>query len=260
MSAPDLATIFAPLKAGRDRWTLEIPSTWMQGRTAYGGLSSALTHHCARLAVPDVPPLRSAQVAFVGPLAGAVEVSCELLRRGKNTAFVAARIASAAGVGFTATYVFMDPRESAIAHENIPAPDIGPPPADDATRHGPPEFFTHNLDYPEKRLDLGANRPTLLNWHRLRGRDGVDPFTELLCVGDGLPPSAMGLMDKNAMVSSMNWQVNMLTDAPETENGWWLLGSTTHHARHGASSQYMTVWNSRREPVMTGMQSVALFV
>ena len=61
-------------------------------------------------------------------------------------------------------------------------------------------------------------------------------------------------------ISSINWQINLLTDAPETENGWWFLESETHHAVHGASSQYMTVWNSKGEPMMTGMQSVALFV
>lgn len=232
----------------------------MQGRTAYGGLSSAIAHHVARLAVPDAPPLRSAQVAFVGPLAGEVTVACELLRRGRNTAFVEVKIHSSEGLGFIGTFIFMSKRESRIEFEGVHRPDVPPPPEEGATRSGPPEFFTSQMEYPEKRLELGMNTPRLASWHRFAARDGLDPMTELMGIGDGLPPSAMGLMDVAGPISSMNWQVNMLTDAPETEHGWWLLESVTHHAHHGASSQYMTVWNSRLEPVMAAMQSVALFV
>ena len=46
----------------------QIPSDWLQGRTAYGGLSSALALHAAQGIEPDLPPLRSAQIAFIGPL------------------------------------------------------------------------------------------------------------------------------------------------------------------------------------------------
>ncbi len=256
----NLAETLASLVPADNGWTVTVPSDWMQGRTAYGGLSSALAHHCARLSVPDAPPLRSAQVAFVGPLAGEVTISCDLLRRGRNTAFVETKIRNADGLGFIGTFIFMSKRESKIDFEGVHRPDAAPPPAEGATRSGPPEFFTSQMEYPEKRLELGMNTPRLASWHRFAERDGLDAFTELLCIGDGLPPSAMGLMDVAGPISSMNWQVNMLTDTPGTENGWWLLESVTHHAHHGASSQYMTVWNSRLEPVMAAMQSVALFV
>ena len=241
-------------------WTVLLPTNWMQGRTAYGGVSTAMAHHCARLMLPDVPPLRSAQIAFVGPLAGELQITCDLIRRGRNTAFVETRIAGEDGCGFLATFIFMNPRSSTISYDGPAKPDFSAPPADSDIRHGPPEFFTSNFDYPDKRLQLGANTNRLLNWHRLSHRGGIDPTTELLCVGDALPPSAMGLMDASGPISSMNWQVNLLTDTPSSSTGWWLLDSQTHHAGHGASSQYMTVWNSEGEAVMTGMQSVALFV
>lgn len=246
--------------------TISIPSSWMQGRTTYGGLSVALAHHTARQAFPDIPALRSAQIAFVGPIAGEVTINAELLRRGKNTAFVDVHIASDAGIGMGCTFIFMSPRESAISYYGLDADaaNMPPIPAPENIRNGPPEFFTYHLDYPEKRINLDGNSHKLEAWHRLRD-DGPqsaqrDVMTELLCIGDGLPPSAMGLMTKTGPVSSMNWQVNMLTDKPETKDGWWLLTSETHHAENGASSQYMTVRNADLQPVMTGMQSVALFV
>ncbi len=239
---------------------ISIPSHWHQGRTAYGGLSAALAYHAAKLAAPDLPPLLSAQIAFAGPLSGDVVISAEILRRGKNSAFIKAQIAKGDEVGLSCTFVFMSKRESSIEHHGLRPPIFPPIPKEGETRSGPPEFFTSNLDYPEKRLVLGGEEPTLANWHRLKASNDIDPAAELLCIGDALPPSAMAMMKEPGMVSSINWQTNFLTDAPKTKDGWWYLESHTHHAAHGSSSQYMTVWNSEGQPVMTGMQAVALFI
>ena len=55
----------------------------------------------------DLPPLRSAQVSFVGPLAGPILVTAHRLRRGKNAAFIQADIESEAGLGRRCTFVIM---------------------------------------------------------------------------------------------------------------------------------------------------------
>jgi acyl-CoA thioesterase len=256
----NVASLLAQFDPSSNQHRIAIPSTWQQGRTAYGGLSATLAYHAAKLAAPDLPPLLSAQIAFSGPLAGDVDITTNILRRGRNSAFVKSEIRIGDEVGLCCTFVFMARRDSHIDFENLKRPEFPPIPADDKTRSGPAEFFTHNMEYPEKRLVLGQNSPRLANWHRLNQRDALDPVANLICMGDALPPSVMGLMQKEGMVSSINWQLNLLTATPETENGWWYLESDTHHAAHGASSQYMTVWNSKGEPVMTGMQSVALFV
>jgi acyl-CoA thioesterase len=256
----NLSQIFEQMQAGAQSHRVIIPTTWHQGRTAYGGLSSALAYHAAKLTAPDLPPLLSAQIAFSGPLAGEVEIRTAMLRRGRNSAFIKSEIAIGDEIGLSCTFVFMARRESHVDFEGMARPEFPPIPEDGATRSGPPEFFTHNMDYPEKRLVLGQNKSRLANWHRLKERAELDPVADLICMGDALPPSTMGLMQKEGMISSINWQFNLLTELPETENGWWFLESQTHHAVHGASSQYMTVWNSRGEPMMAGMQSVALFV
>jgi acyl-CoA thioesterase len=255
----NLASLLAQFTPGATTHKISIPSTWHQGRTSYGGLSSVLAYQAAKLVADDLPPLQSAQIAFVGPLAGDVAVSAHILRRGKNTAFVQAEITGADGVGLMCNFIFMNRRHSHLDYANIAAPEFPPIPPADSIRSGPPEFFTGHMQYPDKRLELGLATNRLANWHRLTEYDGLDPIAELICIGDALPPSAMGLMTEKGMVSSMNWQINMLTDAPSTEDGWWYLSSETHHAANGASSQYMTVWNSHGEAVLTGMQSVAIF-
>ncbi|WP_420607009.1 thioesterase family protein [Novosphingopyxis sp.] len=254
----NLADILARL--GANDLSADIPPGWMQGRTAYGGLSSAIALAAARTIADDLPPLKSGQIAFVGPIAETVTARPRLLRRGRNTAFVQVELGSQSGIGLIASFIFMNGRESSIAFDRIPDIALPPIPEDGKTRTGPPEYFTSQFDYPDKRLVLGTGDVHLANWHRLRDRGRLDGSTELMAIADALPPAAMGAMEKAGPVSTMNWQFNLLTDTPRTENGWWWIDAEGHQAARGSSSQYMSVRNARGEPVMMGMQSVAVFV
>jgi acyl-CoA thioesterase len=256
----NLSAILDQIETGTLVHNISIPATWHQGRTAYGGLSTALAYQAALLAAPDLPPLHSAQIAFAGPLSGDVSISATVLRRGRNTAFIKSEISDGTDIGLSCTFIFMNPRAEQLEFEEMERHDFPPIPDQDNIRSGPPEFFTGQMQYPDKRLDLDVTTARLANWHRLSERSGLDPVAELLCIGDALPPSSMGLLNKKSMISSMNWQVNMLTPSPSTKDGWWFLESQTHHASGGGASQYMTAWNSEGQPVMTGMQSVAIFL
>ena len=103
----NLASILADFQPGAASHRISIPPSWHQGRTSYGGLSSVLAYQAARLADSDLPPLQSAQIAFVGPLAGDVNVTASVLRRGKNAAFVKSEISGADGVGLSCTFILI---------------------------------------------------------------------------------------------------------------------------------------------------------
>jgi acyl-CoA thioesterase len=235
-----------------------IPATWLQGRTAYGGLSSALALHAAQACEPDLPPLRSAQVSFIGPLSGYVTVTATKLRRGRNAAFIQSDIVSEAGLGYRANFVFMSDQPSRIDLDGRLHNDC-PPPAPDAELYtGPPEFFTSNFNFYDYKEGLGDAE--WLRWGRLRERDGLDPMVELMAIADALPPAALKLLGKQpAPISSLTWIVNLLAATPRTTDGWWLLSAKSDYARNGCSSQTMTVWNADGEPMAQGMQSVAIF-
>ena len=96
-------------------------------------------------------------------------------------------------------------------------------------------------------------------WVRAGEREGLDPQVEALLVGDGLPPGVMPLLAPGVPVSTMQWQCNLLTPAPSTKDGWWLLRSRGDYAEKGSASQRMDMWNAGGDPVMASMQSVALF-
>jgi len=236
-----------------------LPQSWTQGRTAFGGLSGAIAYHAASHIETGLPPLRSAQIAFTGPLFGALTAETTMLRRGKNTAFVQSEIFGDKGLGLHCNFIFAAPRPTDVRTYDIDEPDFPPLPGDADLHSGPPQYFTSNMEYVGKRIDTSIKTNRLTRWMRLKQRAGLDPVAEILCMCDSLPPSVMGLLDKNAMVSSMNWQVNVIAEELTTQDGWWLIDSRTHHADHGASSQYMSIWNSRRELIATAMQSVAYY-
>ena len=236
-----------------------IPPTWLQGRTSYGGLSSALALHAAQRLAPDLPPLRSAQIAFIGPLSGEVSVTATKLRRGRNAAFIQADIVSEAGLGFRATFVFMSDQVSQIdldgrlnSHHRPPAPGT-------KVYTGPDEFFTGNFNFLDLREEA-KGEAEWLRWARLRGSEGLDPMVHVLAVADALPPAAFKLLEqRHAPISSLTWIINLLTPTPVTIEGWWLLSATSDYAKNGCSSQSMMIWNADGQPIAQGMQSVAIF-
>ena len=254
-----LAEIIAELEPLEDGWRGTVPDTWLQGRTAYGGLSAALALHAAQALDEDLPPLRSAQVAFVGPLSGTVMIRANRLRRGRNAAFVQADVESEAGLGLRATFVFMRDVESRVDHQSGRAPSFARPGPDDKVFSAARGVsFTQNYEFLDRRDDsLGAAE--WLRWVRLKERDGLHPMVELMAIADCLPPAAFRLLGGPAPVSSMTWLCNLLTATPATTDGWWLLRTNSDYARHGSSSQEMGMWNADGEPVAQQMQSVALF-
>lgn len=238
-------------------WRGRIPDSWLQGRTAYGGLSTALALHVAQVSDTELPPLRSALVAFVGPLSGDVVVRASRLRRGRNAAFVQADVESEAGLGLRATFVFMGPIRSTLEHRRGEAPDFPAPDISTQTYRGFSVLpFTQNFEFLDRRDGPPAE---WLRWVRLVERDGLDPLVELVAVADCLPPAAMQLMGGLAPLSSMTWQLNLLGPAPHTHDGWWLLRAQTDYVSEGSSSQRMAIWTAAGQPVAEQMQSVAIF-
>jgi acyl-CoA thioesterase len=256
MSLPAILAAKRPTNLG---FAATIPDDWMQGRTSYGGLSAALALVAAQGLVEGLPPLRSATVNFVGPLAGEVEVTARLLRQGRNATWISAEVVGEGKVGLTATFVFMGPVESSLHLNNAPPPAglIAPEQGYELPEHAGPGFSSHfvrRFALPRQTKPL----PEIAWWVKLRDAAGLDPMVALLLCADALPPGVMPLL-RTGPLSSMTWLVNLLTPAPVSRDGWWLLRAAGNYAENGCSSQDMAIWNSAGEPIAAGMQSVAIF-
>ncbi|MEP3654391.1 MAG: thioesterase family protein [Litorimonas sp.] len=264
METAGWSDIRASLDPEGDGYRVDIPAHWKQGRTAYGGLTSALMLAGARKRFDDLPPLRSALINFVGPVTDSPLLTANLERKGRNVTSVGASAHVGDQAVGRAQFLFGAARDSKI-NVSFPAPDaIAPEDADpftpEAARDMVPQFF-HNFD---TRLIAGA-RPMMgdegyiRTWSRHKDAASRTGIESLLCLGDVLPPAAMPLLRKFAPVSSMSWMFNLLSDNPQTEDGWWQVEARLTAATGGYSSQVMRIWNTDGELVVEGMQSIAIF-
>lgn len=257
MSLPATLAAARPIDGG---FAATVPADWMQGRTAYGGFSAALALVAAQRLVDGLPPLRSATVNFIGPLSGEVEVRARLLRQGRNATWIDAEVKSEAGIGLTATFVFMGAVEASTLHlHDVPMPAHVIPLEQSVPlpeRAGP--SFAPNFDRHFALPQTDQKVPEICWWERVKDTDGLDPMVALVLLADALPPGVLPLTGP-APISSMTWLINMLTPDPTTDDGWFLLRAAGNYAEKGCSSQDMAIWNKAGQAVAVGMQSIAVF-
>ena len=251
------------VKSGLD---YEISDSWRQGRTAYGGLTAGLSVAAAMRDFSDLPPLRSAQVTFVGPVTETPRFETRLLRQGRNVTSVQVLGLMGDKVASTSTLMFGASRES-IIQQALPMPESPPPEAckgfhpDEHLSFAPQ--FTRYFDMlliEGDRPFTGSDRGYLRCWTRHKDPacwDGSDSF---MCLGDVLPPSAFPMFTTMGPISSMNWQMNFLGDDVTTEDGWYQIETILNAATGGYCSQLMRFWNKKGDLIAEGMQSVAVFV
>ena len=259
----ELADQLKPVSGG---YASIIDPAWRQGRTCYGGLTAGLSLAAAQRDFPDLPPLRSMQITFVGPVNETPVFKSNLLRQGRNVTTVETKTYSDENVSAAAVFMFGAARDSAITATlpgyNDPSPqeleDFTPP----AFRDFVPKFF---LRFETKLIEggrpmTGVEKAYIRSWSRhedIASQSGTDSFITL---GDVLPPAAAPTFKKPAPISSMNWQMNILVDDVSSEDGWYLVETAQSGAQDGYSSQIMRFWDRSGRLVAEGTQSVAIFI
>lgn len=89
----------------------DLPLNWLQGRTAYGGFSSALALKIARDANHSANNiLNSAQISFIGPITSEVIFTAEILRIGKSATYIEVKGKLAITTVFQGTFIFGNER------------------------------------------------------------------------------------------------------------------------------------------------------
>lgn len=107
---------------------LEVPATWAQGRTVYGGLSAGLLSDAAAQGIDDGRRLRSLKVSFLRPLEAekTFEIDREELSSGRTVAVCSTQIRQDDVIRVTAQANFVADRESKVAIETFQAPALKP--------------------------------------------------------------------------------------------------------------------------------------
>lgn len=256
-----IAQLIDPVTGADGHTNLASASDWMQGRTLYGGASAlvAFTHVLRKF--PDLPPLRAAQIGFVAPVGEDVELSAEIVRQGKNVTQVRSTIHCDGNLAFNAFWLFGAEREP-NGQNPAKKPENWPGPPDDnpiAMQGKGPSFIQKNFEvrYGQSRdEDHGA---AIRRWTRLTDDHQLDPISQLVLMGDVMPPGAMRIMQRMGPISSINWSFNVLEPEPKSQGGWFLSENASQHADRGYSSERLRMWDSEGRQVLDGIQCVAIF-
>ncbi|HEX8955734.1 MAG TPA: thioesterase family protein [Burkholderiaceae bacterium] len=235
---------------------------WGQGRTLYGGITLAVAAHAARLAFPDLPPLRGVQAAFTGPASGVLTMKPVKVAAGKSSAFIAVDIHTEAGTALRATFCYGVARQSRFSHS-----DLGAPPA--ARPEDCPGFFRSALAPQftaqfdgrlagKAGMFAGSDDPDLLTWIRHIDTEVTDAEAGLIALADALPPAVMLMFTEPSPISTATWSMEILTEN-YANSGWHLLRTQAEHVGEGYSSQHMNVWDEAGRPLMVGRQLVTIY-
>ncbi len=257
------ALIASLSKNDAEIWRTHIPANWLQGRTTYGGLSAALCHQVGKTLARDMP-LRSAQIAFVGPAGGDVSLQAEILRAGKSSTYVGVDLMGEGGLATRATFVFGAARlEGKTMASGLIAPDVAAPNVSNQMfpdRVGPVFISNFDVELISGALPMSAgNNPENLYWMRHRDEAAPADITSLLALGDAPPPVGMSFYDGPLRISSMNWSIDVLSDDFVSDGNWFLSRAVAQTLNHGYSSQDMTLWNRKGAPIMASRQTIAIF-
>lgn len=252
--------LLASLKPSGAAFTVEVTPDWMQGRTTYGGLSGAICVEAARRAIPDLPRLRSAQFAFIGPAGGQVTATPTVLRQGKSAVFVGVDLVGEQGLATRAILTFGAARPTAYEHADAPAPKALPIEGGAPFfRVGGPNFSDHfDARIAGGQALVTQAQPELLIWLRHKDRNAGVGEAALVALGDVAPPAAMAMFTAFAPISSMTWSLDFVEE-PEPDADWFLKSSRGEAVADGYSSQNMGLWTASGRPVILSRQTVAIF-
>lgn len=241
-----------------------LPAQWCQGRTAYGGITAASALLAARQDVGHgAGPLRSVQLAFVGPAQGQLQFAASVLRGGRSVTSVGVDVSADAGLAARALFVFGHPRDSAITHDFPQPPPVRGPESYPvlelpAAPHTPAFIGNFQLRPAAGAMPLSAaDHPEQVVWVRHLDADGVDAEAALLALADALPPAAYTSYRQPAPISTISWSFDLLGPLPSGQ--WFLLRSASVHAADGYSVQTMQAWSAQGRMLLRGRQCVAVF-
>ncbi|HEY1077026.1 MAG TPA: thioesterase family protein [Fontimonas sp.] len=252
------------LRASGDGFVADIGEDWLQGRTAFGGLQTALAVQALRRLIGDAAPLRVAQTTFMAPVPGGLaQLQPRVLRVGKSATHAECRIVLDGQVLCLVVAVFGAARESSIR--------IAPP-------------YPHKLSAEQARelRYVPGITPAFTQHFSMRWAEGGFPFSgaseaqtsihvahrdpqtlgeeHVIALADTVPSPGLSLLKKPSMASSMTWTLELLdqqTDFPHDAH--WRMDTEVTAAASGYMAQSASLWNPAGTLAALSRQSVVVF-
>jgi hypothetical protein len=258
----NLTALLAAARVADGAASMDIGDDWLQGRSLFGGIQAVVGWRAMRTLVSAAMPLRTLQMTFIEPVAsGTVTATARILRTGKNTMHVEARLESDGKLHALMIAVFGTARESIVRRE-LPKAAAG-------EFRQPMRFMPGLMPSFMQQFDANLGRGAAPFAGREvdsvafeLGLHDTGPVTEahLLVFADFVPPVALSWMHKPVPGSSLTWMFELLADDFATHApAGWRLDAELVAARDGYTSQSNVLYAPLGGAVALSRQSMVVF-
>jgi acyl-CoA thioesterase len=252
------------------RGATTVAGGWGQGRATYGGLvAGLLVARAEALCADSARPLRSASVAFVGPVApGAATLDGTVLRRGFSVTQAEVRIVQDGEARAVLLASFAAERADRLAVDPASRPELPAPDAIAPTPRLPgvtPDFLAHV----DQRFATGAPpfsgaaQPDFGGWMRFARPPAAVGDRELVTLADAWPPSILPMLDRPLPGSTLAWTFEPVAGPPPSEpdapDAWWQYDVRTHVAAGGYVHTTARIWDAAGRLRALSHQTVVYF-
>jgi acyl-CoA thioesterase len=241
--------IINSLSSYENGYRAPIPDDWLQGRSCFGGLQTALAVAAMRKVLPEAPPLRCVQTTFLAPVpTGFVAIEARILRTGRSATHVEARLYDGDQLACLVIAVFGVARSSIVTIEH------------------PPLMIEKSAEQSRELPYVPGIAPAFIQHMRFRWAEGGFPFsgsaeamTRVYVEVRNDPTPALSLFNKPTPASSLTWMLEFLSDDLNTPTAPWLMDAQVTAGHSGYLSQTATLWSAERKAICLSRQSVVVF-
>ncbi len=251
--------------SGDGSWTAPVGDDWVQGRTLFGGLQTALAVRALRHQVPAELPLRSVQTTFIAPVPpGKIRLLPRVLRTGGSTVHTECRIVSGDDTLCLVVAIFGKSRNSAITvAPERPQAGLG---IEDSREMRyvagvTPAFTQHfvfgwaeggfpfsGAELPQTRIHVRHREPQALN-------EG-----HVIALADTVPSPGLSVLKERAMASSMTWTLEFFDHRTDfSSESFWRMDTVIDAAGDGYLGQSAQLWTPDGRLAALSRQSVVAF-
>ncbi|QQD16989.1 thioesterase family protein [Spongiibacter nanhainus] len=260
------STILDSLQAiDDDHYNVSYDDSWLQGRTAFGGLSASLVVAAMAQTVPEDRALRALSVSFVGPATpGQHSIRLRRLREGGSVSHLQGELVCDGEVATSVSAAFGSGRSSSYLQSAPPRPDCKKP--EECERlpfiQGLTPDFTQHF---EMRLTHGALPGAKADsadyglWLRF-----VEPtptsIASLIALADVPPMPGLNVVQAMKAGSSLSWYLEFPAGLDGSDmNDWWYYDYRCQSAADGYFNNTATIWDPSGRPAMFSRQVAVVF-
>jgi len=259
----ELPEILRELKNSPEHRT-SFSETWTQGRSAFGGLSTALAVCGAGKLLPAEQPARSLMVSFIGPISpGEVTIEPRTQRQGRNVTQLSADLRSNGELCLQVMAVFGNARNTLRV---APNPGFDPAPRDsqrgfERNPAGPAFLRYFEGCWTGGGLPFSGSRDNRLGiWVRHRSDMSEFPVEKIVALADIPPPVILSHYPAPGVhASSLSWSLEFVMEPESVKSDWFYLDYEVDHAANGYTQQSGKLFTENGELCALSRQCMVYF-